>query len=130
MPKGETQEATETTAERSLGAKALLVGLGVVEVAIESSGQLFDYLVDKGESFEERHREDVEGAKQRARGVTREAGEKIKATWNRVSSTVDSKVSTAFSRAGVSGSEIENLKVRVEDLAAKVEGMRPETAKV
>jgi poly(hydroxyalkanoate) granule-associated protein len=127
---GTTEESTEQTTESSVGHKAWLVGLGVIEVAIESGGHLFGYLAEKGESFEARHKEDFDGTRDRAREAGREAKEKVQTTWKRVSSTVDEKVSSAFSRAGVSGDEIEDLKARVEDLTSKVEGLSPETAKV
>ena len=130
MTKREKNETTETTEERSGAHKAWLASLGVVEVALENGGRLFDYLVEKGESFEARHQEDFDGAKQRAREAGRGARDRVQATWNRVSSSVDGKVSAAFSRVGVSEEEIESLKARVEDLSLKVEGLRPDPAKV
>ncbi len=125
----ETKEETETSEARSGAQKAWLASLGVVEVALQNGGRLFDYLVDQGESFEARHREDFDGAKQRARKAGRGARDKVQATWDRVSSSVEGKVSAAFSHVGVSDEEIEELKARVEDLSSKVEGLRSESAK-
>ena len=130
MTKAEESKTTEAATGSSVAHKAWLVGLGVVEVGLESGGRLFEYLSEKGESFEARHKEDIEGTRERAREAGRDAKEKVQTTWKKVSSTVDEKVSSAFSRAGVSGDEIEALKARVEDLSSKVEGLSPEAAKV
>jgi poly(hydroxyalkanoate) granule-associated protein len=134
MTKAEESKTTEETTEETRGSsaahKAWLVGLGVIEVTMESGGRLFEFLAEKGESFEARHKEDFDGTRERAREAGREAKEKVQTTWKRVSSTVDEKVSSAFSRAGVGSDEIEDLKARVEDLSSKVEGLSPEAAKV
>ena len=129
MTKKETKAETETSEARSGPQRVWLASLGVVEVALQNGGRLFDYLVDQGESFEARHQEDFDGAKQRASEAGRGARDKVQATWERVSSSVDSKMSAAFSRVGVSEEEIEDLKARVEDLSSKVEGLSPDSAK-
>ena len=106
-----------------------LASLGLVEVAGENGGRLFDYLVEKGESFEARHRDQFDSAGERARETARAARSGVENGWARVSEGVETKVSSALSRVGVTTRELERLRKRVEEISSRVDELKPDAVK-
>lgn len=123
-----TEKATEEKEKSELLHNLWLVGLGTVAAAEEGAVKLYRYLREKGEEFESDHKDSFDNFRDKARETGRDVKEKVGKGWNQMSETVDDKVSTAFSKVGVTGKELGALKQRVDDLSAKVDELKPEVA--
>jgi poly(hydroxyalkanoate) granule-associated protein len=94
-----------------------LAGLGALAAAEQEGTKVFSRLVERGKDVESRGKVEFEKAK-----------EKTESSWDSLSKTVDEKVTSALHRMGVpTRDEIKNLTLRVEELNAKVEALRPRT---
>ena len=105
-----------------------LVGLGAVAVTGEGAVDVCRYLRRKGEAFEDRHKDSIDGAKRRAAEVGREAKDRVGAGYRQVSGKVEETVSSTLSRVGIGRSEIGVLKERVDELSEKIDQLKPELA--
>lgn len=130
----ETEEKKVFTNDVKEGVnKIFMAGLGALSVAEEEGSKLFKSLVEKGESYEGRRREEFEKASSEVKSKVEEAAERAKdqagATWSKVEERVDEAVSGALGRLGVpSRDEIATLTRRVEELTAVVEKLQPAKA--
>lgn len=117
---------------RESAQKIWLAGLGAFAAAEEEGGKLFRRLVEKGESFEARGREQVERATGRVRdaagkvkGAPRDASARATSSLERLSEEVDERVGAALHRLGVpSRAEIRELNQRIAELSEKVERLK------
>jgi poly(hydroxyalkanoate) granule-associated protein len=124
-----TKTVEETPKRRSqLLHDIWLVGLGTVAVTGEGAVTLCRYLREKGEAFEGRHKDSIDGAKKRAVEVGREAKERVGTGYRKVSGKVEERVSSTLSRVGIGRSEIGVLRERVDELSEKIDQLKPELA--
>lgn len=131
---GTKESESETERRQNVGSKGVphkiwLASLGLVDVATENGGRLFEYLVEKGESFEARHRDQFDGAREKAREAGRAARSGAERGWSRVSEGVETRVSSAFSRVGVTGRELEKLRKRLDEISSRVDELKPDAVK-
>jgi len=125
-PKTAPETATEDKSE--LLHSIWLLGLGAVAVTEEGVTKLYRHLLEKGEEFEGRHKDSFDGARRKARETGREVKSRVEKGWSQVGETVDSKVSSALSKVGLTGRELAELKKRVDQLSQKVDELKPEVA--
>jgi poly(hydroxyalkanoate) granule-associated protein len=105
--------------------KIWLAGLGALAVAGEEGKALFRTLVEKGEEFEERGKEQVG----KVRGKVTDAKSNVGMLWERVQDSFDAQVAATLHRLGVpSRSEIATLTKRVEELTKTIERTKKATA--
>ncbi len=110
--------------------KIFMAGLGALSVAEEEGSKLFKSLVEKGEAYEGKRKEEFEQASSEVKEKVEEAADRAKeraeSTWNKVEDRVDEAVTGALGRLGVpSRDEIATLTRRVEELTAVVEKLQP-----
>ena len=103
--------------------KIFMAGLGALSVAEEEGSKLFKSLVEKGEAYEGKRKEEFEQASSEVKEKVEEAADRAKEraenTWTKVEDRVDEAVSGALGRLGVpSRDEIATLTRRVEELTA------------
>jgi poly(hydroxyalkanoate) granule-associated protein len=99
-----------------------LAGLGALAAAEEEGTKVFQRLVERGREWETKGRTEAKESYEKARS-------KAEGTWNDVSGKVDEAVTSALHRLGVpTRDEIRNLTLKVEELTAKVENLRPRPA--
>lgn len=104
--------------------KIFLAGLGALSTAEEEGSKLFNNLVERGETYENRGKETWEGVKEKVDEARQKAKEQAGSTYGKVESQVDETVASALGRMGVpSRDEIATLTKRVEELTAQVEKM-------
>lgn len=97
--------------------KVWLAGLGALAVTEEEGSKFFTSLVDKGEKFESRRKDDLESLK----GKADDAIEAVGSKWSKVEKVVDERVGKALDKLGLpSRDEIQGLTERVEALTAKL----------
>lgn len=97
--------------------KVWLAGLGALAVTEEEGSKFFSSLVEKGEKFESRRKDDLESLK----GKADEAIEVVGSKWSKVEKVVDERVRKALDKLGLpSRDEIQGLTERVEALTAKL----------
>lgn len=102
--------------------KIWLAGLGALASAGEEGTKMFDRLVDRGRDYDNRGRDE---ARKQYEGARNTAGDLFN-TWTE---KIDETVSQALHRIGVpTRDEIRNLTLRVEELNAKIEQLKPRTA--
>lgn len=101
--------------------KIWLAGLGALAVGQEEGTKLFKNLVEKGQSFENAGKEQVEKARGTVAGVKTVA----ESYWDTFERTLDEKVTAVVHRLGVpTKDEIETLTKKVEDLTASIDKLR------
>lgn len=122
--KKRTQEFQEDLKESAH--KIWLAGLGALSVAEEEGSKLFKNLVEKGETYETRGREQYAEVKSKVEKVADKAKDRASSTWDRVEDRIDEAVTSALGRLGVpTRDEIATLTRRVEELTAVVEQLKP-----
>ncbi len=105
--------------------KIWLAGLGALSFAEEEGGKMFKSLVEKGEGFEAKGREQVE----KARGAVAGAKTVAESYWETLERTVDEKMTSVIHRIGVpTKDEIQKLTRKVEDLTKAIEKLRVKEA--
>ncbi len=110
--------------------KVWLAGLGALASVGEEGSRVFDSLAKKGETVEERSREELTRAKSRLFDVADRARGEAKGAWSRLESVLDDKVTAALQRVGVpTRKEIKDLSSRVAELSKKVERVKPQARK-
>ena len=106
--------------------KIWLAGLGALQAAEEEGSKLFKNLVERGETFQSRGREQYEEVKDKVEDAAGKARDRAENTWEKVEHRLDDAVSAALGRLGVpSRDEIATLTQRVEELTAVVEKLKP-----
>ena len=99
-----------------------LAGLGALAAAEEEGTKVFQRLVERGREWESKGKVEVKETYEKART-------KAESTWGDLGTKVDEAVTSALHRMGVpTRDEIRNLTLKVEELTAKVENLRPRTA--
>ncbi len=102
-----------------------LAGLGALAVAEEEGTKLFKRLVKEGESFEKRGKQRFEEVQDKVEEKVGDVREAAESTWDRIGSSFDERVAATLNRLGVpSRHEIQRLTKRVEELTAKVDGLK------
>jgi poly(hydroxyalkanoate) granule-associated protein len=117
---------TETRQEKSLqddlkesAHRIWLAGLGALAAAEQEGTKMFNRLVDRGRDFEAKGRTEAKDQYERARTQAKD-------TWENLGDRVDEMVTSALHRFGVpTREEIHNLTLRVEELNAKLEALKP-----
>lgn len=105
--------------------KIWLAGLGAVAVAEEEGSKFFKSLVEKGEEFESKRKEQVDKAVDAVKEGVEEVRDEVESRWQRLGDSFDRKVGRAVERLGVpSRDEIYKLTQRVEDLTAKIDSLQ------
>lgn len=116
--------------------KVWLAGLGALSTVGEEGDRLFRELVDKGRTVETRGKKQADEARSRVetrvkdvRGRVeegmRDARERFEQRFDGVWSALDERITDVLQRMGVpSREEIHNLTARVEELNAKIDGLR------
>ena len=105
--------------------KIWLAGLGALATVGDEGQKLFETLVARGESVEERGKEGVADAKR----MFGEAKQAATGAWQRLESVIDDKVAAALNGVGVpTRDEIRSLSKRIAELTSKVEGSAPKKA--
>lgn len=105
--------------------KVWLAGLGALQAAEEEGSKAFNKLVERGESFESRRREDLERVRQSVETVVDEAKEKVESAKDRMGGTFDARVAQTLNRLGVpTRGEIQALTRRVETLTESIDKLR------
>jgi len=106
--------------------KIWLAGLGALAAAEEEGSKIFNTLVEKGEGYESRGKEELAKVKDKVEG----AFGKAEGSWEKLGDAFDERVAGAVKRLGVpSSEEITNLTQRVEELTLKVDQLKTGTAK-
>lgn len=106
--------------------KIWLAGLGALAAAEEEGTKLFNSLVEKGEDYESRGKEELARVKDKVEG----AFGKAETSWEKLGDAFDEKVAGAVQRLGVPNrDEITTLTKRVEELTRKVDQLKTTTAK-
>ena len=121
--------------------KIWLAGLGALAVAEESGSKLFGDLVQEGERFEARGKQQVDQAVQGAQGAVNEAASQARrvaegtrkaaeSLLGRTGDSLDETVARALAKVGVpTRDEINALSRRVEELTRAVERLREQQSK-
>lgn len=105
--------------------KIWLAGLGALAAAEEEGSKIFNSLVEKGESYEARGKEEIAKVKDKVEG----AFGKAESSWDKLGDAFDEKVAAAVERLGIpSRDEITTLTKRVEELTVKVDQLKVGTA--
>lgn len=101
--------------------KIWLAGLGALASAEEEGTKIFNSLVERGEAYEIRGKEEVAKVRDKVEGVIGKA----EASMGKLGESFDDKVAGTVQRLGVpSRDEIETLTKRVEELTLKVDQLR------
>lgn len=105
--------------------KIWLAGLGALAAAEEEGTKIFNTLVEKGEGYETRGKEELAKVKDKVEG----AFSKAESSWDQLGDTFDEKVASAVNRLGVpSRDEINSLTKQVEELTLKIDQLKTGTA--
>ncbi|HYG64193.1 MAG TPA: phasin family protein [Thermoanaerobaculia bacterium] len=107
-----------------------LAGLGALAAAEQEGAKMFNRLVDRGRDFESKGRTEARDTYEKTRTEVKDTYDKARtqaqATWENVGDKVDEVVTAALHRLGVpTREEIHTLTLRVEELNAKVESLKP-----
>jgi poly(hydroxyalkanoate) granule-associated protein len=101
--------------------KIWLAGLGALTSAEEGGTKLFNKLVEKGEAFEARGKEQMAKVQKSVENAVGQAEN----SWEKLGDAFDDRVAAAINRLGVpSREEIITLTNRVEELTLKVDGLK------
>jgi poly(hydroxyalkanoate) granule-associated protein len=129
-----TTTTTETTAQDKNAQEELkesvhriwLAGLGALAAAEEEGTKLFSRLVDRGRDVESRGRVEVDKMKTEVERFTSQAKTQAESAFETWGSKFDEKLTATLHRLGVpTRDEIRNLTLRVEELNAKIEQLKP-----
>ena len=126
MSKTNIKESTKEI--RDSAHKIWLAGLGALNSAEEEGTRLFNRLVEKGEAFEARGKEQFAKVQRSVEDVVVGA----ESSFEKLGDAFDNRVAAAINRLGVpSRDEIVTLTKRVEELTLKVDGLKasPKQAK-
>lgn len=97
--------------------KMWLAGLGVVTLAQEESGKLFDTLIEAGKQ--------VEKAMPSPTAALKGASDGAEQVWEKFVELIDQQVTAALHRLGVpTKDEIDKLTQRIEQLTESIEALR------
>ena len=103
-----------------------LAGLGALAAAEQEGSKMFSRLVDRGRDVESRGKVDFKDQVDQAKARVDEAKAKVGDTVETWSAKLDEAVTSALHRLGVpTRDEIRTLTLRVEELNAKVEHLKP-----
>lgn len=106
-----------------------LAGLGALAAAGEEGAKAFNRLVDRGRDLESRSKDDLKTQADKAREQYGRAKGKAEGQWDEWSEKLDDVLTRSLHRLGVpTRDEIQTLTQRVEELTAKIEGLRPRAA--
>ena len=106
--------------------KIWLAGLGALASAEEEGAKIFNTLVERGEAYESRGREELAKVKDKVEG----AFGKAESSWEKLGGSFDDKVVGVIKKLGVpSRDEITQLTERVEELTKKVDQLKAGKAK-
>jgi poly(hydroxyalkanoate) granule-associated protein len=124
------QEKTLQDELRESAHRIWLAGLGALAAAEQEGTKVFNRLVDRGRDFEAKGRTEFQGQYDKARTEVKDQYEKARtqaqSTFENVGDKVDEMVTAALHRLGVpTREEIHTLTLRVEELNAKVESLKP-----
>ncbi len=101
--------------------KIWLAGLGALATAEEEGTKLFNSLVEKGEAFEARSKEQLGKMREKVEGAVGKA----ESSFEKLGDAFDDKVAGTIKRLGVpSRNEINRLTKRVEELTLKVDQLK------
>jgi poly(hydroxyalkanoate) granule-associated protein len=129
-------ETTTTTNEKNLqedlkesAYRVWLAGLGALAAAGEEGAKAFNRLVDRGREAEGRSKDDFKAQADKAKEQFDKAKGKAGEQWEEWSEKLDEVLTRSLHRLGVpTRDEIRTLTQRVEELTAKVEGLKPRAA--
>jgi poly(hydroxyalkanoate) granule-associated protein len=135
IPEQESNDQLKKLAESATSAarSMWLAALGVPSAALESGGELFHYLVERGEKTESQGKEHLksvsESAGRAAKSVSstvnetiRDFGEKARSAAGKGEEAFDQKVADTLKAMGVPTKEdLQSLRQRVDEIAEKVE---------
>lgn len=129
-PTDTQQEKTLQDELRESAHRIWLAGLGALAAAEQEGTKVFNRLVDRGRDFEAKGRTEFKDQYEKARTDVKDTYEKARtqaqSTFDNVGDKVDEMVTAALHRLGVpTREEIHTLTLRVEELNAKVESLRP-----
>ena len=106
--------------------RTLVAGLGALAAAGEEGAKAFTRLVDRGREAESRSKDDFKVQADKAREQFDKAKGKAEGQWEEWSEKIDEALTRSLHRLGVpTRDEIRTLTQRVEELTAKVEGLKP-----
>lgn len=106
------------------GRDVWLAGLGALATVEEEGSKLFNRLVDRGKTFEEERREELEAASEKAREQRDEALAQIEEAGEETQSLLMDTVNTALERFGVpTRNEVDRLSDKVERLSEQVDAL-------
>ena len=106
--------------------KIRLAGLGALAAAEEEGTKIFNTLVEKGEKYESRGKEELGKVKEKVEGALGKA----ESSWDKLGDSFDQKVADTVKKLGVPTSdEITTLTQQVEELTRKVDQLKATTAK-
>jgi poly(hydroxyalkanoate) granule-associated protein len=106
-----------------------LAGLGALAAAGEEGAKAFNRLVDRGRDLESRSKDDIKSQADKARDQFDQAKGKAEGQWEEWSDKLDEVLTRSLHRLGVpTRDEIQTLTQRVEELTAKIEGLKPRGA--
>jgi poly(hydroxyalkanoate) granule-associated protein len=124
-----TTNATEKNLQDDLKESAYrvwLAGLGALAAAGEEGAKAFNRLVDRGRDLESRSKDDIKVQADKARDQFDRTKGKAEGQWDEWSEKLDDVLTRSLHRLGVpTRDEIHTLTQRVEELTAKIEGLKP-----
>ena len=128
MPSKEESTQDSTREARKMGRKLWLAGLGILASAEAGSKRLFQTLVERGERYEPISVERATHLKARVVEVKDKARDRAGSGIEKLSGSFDERVAGTLTRLGVpSKDELQQLSQRVQEMAAKLEKLRPKT---
>ena len=102
--------------------KVWLAGLGALATAEQEGSKLFNSLVEKGETYGSKGKDQINDLREKVGEATSKAREKAGESWDQVSERLDDVMSGVLGRLGVPNrEEIATLTKRVEELTKVVE---------
>lgn len=102
-----------------------LAGLGALAAAGEEGAKAFTRLVDRGREAESRSKDDLKAQADKAKEQFDKAKGKAEGQWEEWSEKLDDVLTRSLHRLGVpTRDEIHTLTQRVEELTAKIEGLK------
>lgn len=105
--------------------KIWLAGLGAVSAAAEEGNRFFHTLVERGEDLESKGRKSIEKARDEVESSAKKAREKVEGSVDELWEKMDERLTEAMHRFGVpTREEIHSLTRRVEELNAKIDGLK------
>lgn len=105
--------------------KVWLAGLGALSAAGEEGSKFFNQLVERGEDFESRGRENLGKAKGEVESSAKKARKEIEGRLDEAWGKMDERLTEAMHRFGVpTRDEIQTLTRRVEELNTKIDQMK------